>query len=67
MILFLCCYTHEYKINEEKRKNEGITHAYVHWLADVQLAGFAPAFTLLTPSTLKETTQVNKITGLLQL
>jgi len=23
-----------------------LTHAYVHWLADVQLAGFAPAFTL---------------------
>ena len=26
--------------------NEGITHAYVHWLADVHLAVFAPAFTL---------------------
>ena len=23
-----------------------LTHAYGHWLADVQLAGFAPAFTL---------------------
>jgi len=23
-----------------------ITHAYVHWLADVHLAVFAPAFTL---------------------
>ena len=23
-----------------------LTHAYVHWLADVHLAGFAPAFTL---------------------
>ena len=23
-----------------------VTHAYVHRLADVQLAGFAPAFTL---------------------
>ena len=27
-------------------KNDPITHAYVHWLADVHLAGFAPAFTL---------------------
>ena len=26
--------------------NEGITHALVHRLADVHLAGFAPAFTL---------------------
>ncbi len=23
-----------------------LTHAYVHWLADVHLAGVAPAFTL---------------------
>ena len=23
-----------------------LTHAYVHWLVDMQLAGFAPAFTL---------------------
>ena len=23
-----------------------LTHAYWHWLADVHLAGFAPAFTL---------------------
>ena len=29
-----------------KKKKEGITHAYVHRLADVYLAGFAPAFTL---------------------
>ena len=28
------------------KKYEGITHAYVHRLADVHLAGFAPAFTL---------------------
>ena len=26
--------------------NEAITHAYVHRLADVHLAGFAPAFAL---------------------
>ena len=26
--------------------NDRITHAYAHWLADVHLAGFAPAFTL---------------------
>ena len=26
--------------------NEGITHAYVHWLAEVHSGGFAPAFTL---------------------
>ncbi len=26
--------------------NENLTHAYVHWLADVQFGGFAPAFTL---------------------
>ena len=25
---------------------EHLTHAYWHWLADVHLAGFAPAFTL---------------------
>jgi len=30
----------------EMKKGQPITHAYVHWLADVQLAGFAPAFTL---------------------
>jgi hypothetical protein len=29
-----------------KEKNEPPTHAYVHRLADVHLAGFAPAFTL---------------------
>jgi len=29
-----------------KIKNEAITHAYVHWLADVHSGGFAPAFTL---------------------
>ena len=27
-------------------KAQQVTHAYVHRLADVQLAGFAPAFTL---------------------
>ena len=27
-------------------KLQAITHAYVHRLADVHLAGFAPAFTL---------------------
>jgi len=26
--------------------NENLTHAYVHRLADVHFAGFAPAFTL---------------------
>ena len=30
----------------DKPNTERITHAYVHWLADVHLAGFAPAFTL---------------------
>ena len=28
------------------RREFSSTHAYVHWLADVHLAGFAPAFTL---------------------
>ena len=27
-------------------KLQAITHAYVHWLADVQFGSFAPAFTL---------------------
>ena len=27
-------------------KNDPITHAYVHWLADVHSGSFAPAFTL---------------------
>ena len=31
---------------ENKIKHDRITHAYAHWLADVQLAGFAHAFTL---------------------
>ena len=26
--------------------HDHLTHAYGHWLADVHLAGFAPAFTL---------------------
>ncbi len=26
--------------------NENLTHAYVHWLADVHFGSFAPAFTL---------------------
>ncbi len=26
--------------------NDPLTHAYVHWLAEVHSAGFAPAFTL---------------------
>ncbi|MEI8274192.1 MAG: hypothetical protein WCG08_16385, partial [Paludibacter sp.] len=30
----------------ERTKHKPLTHAYVHWLADVQLAVFAPAFTL---------------------
>jgi len=38
------------KIKYEKfislQKNEGLTHAYGHWLVDLQLKGFAPAFTL---------------------
>jgi len=29
-----------------KSKHQPLTHAYAHWLADVHLAGFAPAFTL---------------------
>ena len=29
-----------------RKMNDGITHAYCHLLADVHLAGFAPAFTL---------------------
>ncbi len=29
-----------------KNKKLLVTHAYVHWLADVHLAVFAPAFTL---------------------
>ena len=34
------------KRNSYNNKLRHITHAYVHWLADVHLAGFAPAFTL---------------------
>ena len=30
----------------QTKKNDRITHAYVHRLAEVHLAGFAPAFTL---------------------
>jgi len=30
----------------EKQKNDPITHAYVHWLADVHSGSFAPAFNL---------------------
>jgi hypothetical protein len=42
-------------LSKNKHKNKAmyttinarlVTHAYVHWLADVQLTGFAPAFTL---------------------
>jgi len=32
--------------NITKKMNDRLTHAYVHRLADVHLAGFAPAFTL---------------------
>ena len=32
--------------NLTKKMNENLTHAYVHWLADVHSAVFAPAFTL---------------------
>jgi hypothetical protein len=39
----------EYNLNEQKQdemtKLQTPTHAYAHWLVDVQLAGFAPAFT----------------------
>ncbi|HZK93485.1 MAG TPA: hypothetical protein VFC67_04695 [Prolixibacteraceae bacterium] len=28
------------------KNNEQLTHAYCHWLADLHLAGFSPAFTL---------------------
>jgi len=36
------------KVNRTEKQREllGITHAYGHRLADVHLAGFAPAFTL---------------------
>ena len=34
-------------ILRQQKKNELLlTHAYVHWLADVHSGGFAPAFTL---------------------
>jgi hypothetical protein len=33
-------------IRKEKRKKIPLTHAYVHWLADVHSGSFAPAFTL---------------------
>jgi hypothetical protein len=32
--------------NKQKENNKLLTHAYVHWLADVHSAVFAPAFTL---------------------
>ena len=31
----------------KKRKNDRLTHAYVHWLVDMHLAGFAPALASL--------------------
>jgi len=34
------------KKNELQPSCMRLTHAYAHWLADVHLAGFAPAFTL---------------------
>jgi len=35
------------KVKRLKKTNyDRLTHAYVHWLPDVHLAGFAPAFTL---------------------
>ena len=33
-------------IKSPSRREFSSTHAYWHWLADVHLAGFAPAFTL---------------------
>jgi hypothetical protein len=30
----------------QRTKGQQLTPAYAHWLADVHLAGFAPAFTL---------------------
>ncbi len=34
-------------LNDRQTKHyEHLTHAYVHWLADVHFAGFAPAFAL---------------------
>jgi hypothetical protein len=33
-------------LTDRKTKLQAITHAYVHWLADVHSGGFAPAFTL---------------------
>ena len=42
--------TYFVQISEKKRnlntKLQAITHAYVHWLADVHSGSFAPAFTL---------------------
>jgi hypothetical protein len=32
-----------------KLKNDRLTHAYVHWLADVHFAVFAPAFPFVVP------------------
>jgi len=34
------------KIYNEENEREPNTRSYVHWLADVQFGGFAPAFTL---------------------
>jgi hypothetical protein len=35
------------KVKQRKKKNyDRLTHAYVHWLADVHSGSFAPAFTL---------------------
>jgi len=35
------------KESKTKKKNEGITHAYGHWLADVHSGSFAPALASL--------------------
>jgi len=36
----------ENKTRKKSSNTERITHAYVHWLAEVHSGGFAPAFTL---------------------
>jgi len=42
-----------------RTKNAPLTHAYVHRLADVQLAGFAPALASLIFNSLCRSTAAN--------
>jgi len=40
-------FTNDIITNNKKTKSyKPLTHAYVHWLADVQFGGFAPTLTL---------------------